>query len=169
MSVSVQTTYQLYYERAKAGMIADLRTKVEESYAAESELNFGMAAVAGTDPEKQIKKPDAAGQTFRGITTDEWTEEQRLTNVPASTTESEGKFIEYDMVPVLRRGVIWVKVVQDVNVDDPVYFMHSSPAPEDNGYFRKDAAGGQADLVPTGVFKTSALAGELAVVEINLP
>ena len=169
MSVSVQTTYQQYFDRAKAGLVADIRTAILESFAAETELNFGMATVAGTNPEKQVKKPSTAGEVFRGITVAEWTMEQKLTGAPASTTDSIGKFIQYDMVPILRRGLIWVKVIQDVIVDDAAYFMHSSPAPADNGYFRKDTAGGQADLVPTGVFRSSALAGELALLEINLP
>jgi len=170
MSVTVQTTYQQYFEQAKAGLIADIRTAVLESFAAENELNFGMATVAGTDPAKQVKKPSAASQVFRGITVAAWTMEQKLTGAPASTADSIGKFVQYDMVPVLRRGLIWVKVVQDVVIDDAAYFVHTEAVnPEYIGYFRKDVDGGNADAVPTGVFRSSALAGALALLEVNIP
>jgi hypothetical protein len=167
MSTSIQTDYKLYFLQAKAGMLGDLRENIQESYAAESEFNFGMAAVRGTDPVGQIIKAVATGGIFRGITVAAFTLEQSL--LSGSISDSVGKYLINDMVPVMRRGQIWVKVVQDVLVDDPVYFVHTNVDPTKIGYFRKDADTANADLVPTGVFRTAALAGGLALVEINLP
>lgn len=167
MGTTIQTTYDLYYLRAKAGMLGDVRDNTQESYAAENEFNFGMAAVFGTNAEKQIKKAVATGEVFAGITVAAMTTEQTL--VPGSISDSTGKWLQYDMVPTLRKGQIWVKVTQDVNPNDPVYFVHTNADPTKIGYFRKDADTANADLVPTGIFRTAALAGGLALVEINLP
>jgi hypothetical protein len=88
-----------------------------------------------------------------------------LTGYP---TTSSGKYLIGMVVPVLRRGAIWVRVNTNVNVDDPVYFVYSAANPALQGNFQ-NVAGGIADLVPTGVFIKAGLAGGLAVVELNLP
>ena len=166
MSATIQTTFEMYFNAAKLGEIYDRRSQVSESYAAENAIRFGQAVVAGTNLDRQVLTPSVTGQTFRGISIAIWQLEQQLTGYP---TDSSGSYPAKAVVPVLRRGAIWVRVNQDVDIDDPVYFVHTNVDPTLIGNFRKDADTANADLVPTGVFRKAAKAGELAVVEINLP
>jgi hypothetical protein len=166
MSATIQTTFNLYFNAAKLGELYDRRYALSESYVAETDIKYGQACVAGTDLDRQVKTPNATGQKFRGISIATWQIEQTITTYP---TDSRGIYLITSVVPVLRRGTIWVKVSQNVSIDDPVYFVHTDANPELVGTFRKDANVDKADLVPTGVFRKAAPDGGLAVVEINLP
>lgn len=165
-NAAIQTDFYLYFSPAKLGEIYDRSYSLVQSYKAESEIRFGQACVAGTDLDTQVKTPSTTGQKFRGISVALWQIEQKLTGYP---TTSSGVYQVGEVVGVLGRGVIWVKVSQDVQIDDPVYFVHTDANPLIVGTFRKDANVNKADLVPTGIFKKAALSGGLAVVEINLP
>lgn len=166
MTAVIQTAYELRHPAAKLGMLGDVRTSVTEGYTAEDELLFGMACVAGTDPVLQVKKPSTGGEVFRGVTIMNQAKEQILES--GELFKSSGKYLENQQVPVLRRGVIWVEVNQDVEPDDPAFFVHTGAA-ADIGKFRMDDAATDADAVPTGVFRSAATAGNLALLEINLP
>jgi hypothetical protein len=163
---TIQTTFDQYFNAAKLGEIYDRRTSVAESFVAQAAIRFGQAVVAGTDLDRQVTIPAGTGMTFRGISIGVWQIEQQLTAYP---TTSSGSYSIAAVVPVLRRGSIWVRVSQDVNPDDPVYFVHTDADPTIVGTFRKDANTNKADLVPHASFRKAALNGGLAVVEINLP
>jgi len=163
---TIQTTFDLYFNAAKLGELYDRRSSVTESFVAQAAIRFGQAVVAGTDLDRQVTIPAGTGMTFRGISIAVWQIEQQITAYP---TTSSGSYPIASVVPVLRRGSIWVRVNQDVVIDDPVYFVHTDADPLKVGNFRKDADTNKADLVPTAVFRKAAKAGELAVVEINLP
>jgi len=166
MNATIQTDFSLYFNAAKLGELYDRREALTEAFVAETALRFGQACVVGTDKDRQVKAPSTTGQVFRGISIATWQLEQQITGYP---TDSSGSYPIKMPLPVLRRGSIWVKVSQDVSVDDPVYFVHTDASPAIVGTFRKDANTDKADLVPTGVFRKAAKSGELAVVEINLP
>lgn len=73
---------------------------------------------------------------------------------------------------VLRKGRMWVKVETAVTPASTVYFRHAAPgaSPEAIGRFRANNDGGDATACPSGVrFLTSASAGSLAILEVNLP
>lgn len=74
-----------------------------------------------------------------------------------------------DPVPVLRRGRIFVTVEQAVTSDDPVYVRHTASGTYVRGGFRKDVDTARALPWTAAAYVTSAAAGGVAVVEINLP
>lgn len=166
MSSTIQTTFDLYYNPAKLGEIYDNRPKVAESFIAESIIRYGQAVVAGTNPDRQVITPSAAGQTFMGISIAIWQIEQQLNSYP---TASSGLYVQEMVLPVLRRGAIWVRVNTDVEVNDPVYMVYANIDPTLIGNFRNDAGTLEADLIPNALFRKAAKAGELSVVEINMP
>lgn len=171
MSATIQTTFNQYFNPAKLGEIYDNRTKVAESYIAEDLIRFGQAVVVGTDPDRQVLTPSATGEVFMGISVALWQIEQQLTTYP---TTSSGLYPAKSVAGILRRGAIWVRVNQDVEINDPVYFVFSDADSTKIGNFRKDDGvvlpGSEiADLIPYAIFRKAAKAGELAVVEINMP
>jgi hypothetical protein len=171
MSATIQTTFDQYYNPAKLGEIYDNRYTMAESYIAENTIRFGQAVVEGTDEDRQVITPSATGQTFMGISIAIWQIEQQVTSYP---TTSSGLYVAELVLPVLRRGAIWVRVNQDVEANDPVYFVFSDVDSTKIGNFRKDSGvvlpGSEiADLIPNALFRKAAKAGELAVVEINMP
>lgn len=70
---------------------------------------------------------------------------------------------------VLIKGRIWVRVEDAVEARGQVYVRAIAGAGERLGAFRSDADGSDAGLLKGAVYKTSAGAGELAIVEINRP
>lgn len=151
-----QLTYNLYMPEKHIGLISDARPHLVETKAAEGEILFGYAIVEGTDPLIQVKIPAVTGKAFRGISISTWAKEQDILG--------DGKYKDKEAVNILRQGEIWVLVNGNVAIDDPAYFVYTGA---DAGKFRNDAT--DADAVPTGVFKSSANSGELALIEINLP
>lgn len=159
--MSPQLSYDHEMQKAIPGMVSDLTDKTIISRAAEGDVDFGLALVQGTDPQKQVKVPTASA-VFEGVSAERFYIEQDLAT-------GEGVNKDGESVAVLRKGRIWVHIDQDVAINDPVYFRHTSSLGKE-GYFRKDISGGEADLVPTAIFRRTATAAEgLTEIEINLP
>lgn len=152
-----QTTYEIQADRAFAGMLAqfDATTKSSISRASEEAgaFGFGLPAVAGTDAEKQMLIPSGAGDTFLGVTV-----HAQAHQTPATTGIDNGETGE-----VLRRGKIWVVCESGCAVGDPVYWRHTTSP----GAWRN--AGPDSVLAAGASWATAAGAGELAIIDINLP
>lgn len=155
----VQTTYSRTPAAAMAGLLYDLRDNVIESYATEGAdgIGFGLAVIAGTDVDKQVKLPAAAGGVFRGVSVHEYAQEQQA--------DGTVEYADKDTMNVLRRGAIWVQTNTSVDTDDDAFFVNSGA---DAGKF-SDVDDATTDAVPTGKFRTSTTGSGLAVLEINLP
>jgi hypothetical protein len=166
MSATIQTNFSLYYNPAKLGELYDRRPIVDEGFTALSSIRFGQGVVFGANPDNQVITPSLSTQVFAGISIGIWTIEQQITAYP---TTSQGMYIAGMIIPVMRRGAIWVRVNIDVNINDPVYMVYANADPALIGNFRNNAGTSEAVLVPTGIFRKSATAGNLAVVELNLP
>jgi len=69
---------------------------------------------------------------------------------------------------VLREGRIYVQVEDDVVKTGPVFVRFVAGAGEQLGAFRSDADGGDAVALPGASFKTSASAGGLAALQVNV-
>lgn len=155
-----QLNYDLYFRKYVAGLIADCRPYTVETHIASEDILYGLGVVRDQSPldsqYTHVKIPDAGGQVFRGVAIMTWSKQQ--------DASGDGKYVAKDPVNVLRKGVAVVPVNANVSIDNDVYLVHTGA---DAGKFRND--GTDADLVPTGVFKTAANTGELAVIEINLP
>jgi len=150
-----QLTYNLYQGAAYRGLIYDIENHRTVSAAAEGAIPLGFALVAGTDPEKQVTLPGVPGQPFRGISIGTWDQEQ---------VAGVGQYRDTEAVNVMKQGLIWVEVNGNVLIDQSAFFVNTGV---DAGKFRADAT--DAEAVPTGVFRSSANSGELALLEINLP
>lgn len=74
-----------------------------------------------------------------------------------------GSYAENDAVSVLRKGVIWVEVLEDVKKGD------LAVADNVTGDFRPSGTAVAEVSKSIGEFKSSATAGGLAQLEINLP
>jgi len=148
-------SYNLYQGAAFAGLLYDIEGRRIVSACAEGVIAFGSAVVPGTDATKQVKVPSATGQVFRGVAVSTWAKEQ---------VAGVGQYADKDSVNIAKQCVIWVEVNGNVVVDEAAYFVYTGA---DAGKFRADNT--DADAVPTGVFRSSANSGELALLEINLP
>ena len=72
-------------------------------------------------------------------------------------------------VSILRRGRVYVTVEDAVLAGGQVFVRHVAGAGEKLGDARSDADGSDASALPSASFMTAADAGEVAIVEINLP
>lgn len=88
----------------------------------------------------------------------------------ATGSDGAAPYDDGDAVSLLTRGRVYVKVENAVDSDDPVYLRFvPGTSSELVGQFRKDDDGGDAFLVPDSRWIFGAEAGELAVLEINMP
>lgn len=154
-----QLTYSETMTAAFAGLIADGRNDTTESWPAHEDIEFGLGLVREGD---KVRIPNTSGVPIAGIAASDWFIEQNPALTPAG-----GVYRTTQTVATLRKGLIWVKIDQDVLINDPVYLRHTGG---DEGYFRKDADTANADLVPGAIFRAAATAvSGIALVEINLP
>ena len=135
-------------ETLNKGQLADGRLDHADSMAAENEIPFGCAVERGTDPEKQVKK--FAGNVFTGI----------AMYSPAGDLDN-AKYIEKNPVTVLRKGIIWVEVGEDVVAGDKASVFNATANFGKNGTAETTAINGE--------FKTSATSGNVAKLEISMP
>lgn len=152
----MQTGYNIYMDPANEGQLADDGFTDKNSFAAEGVVLFGRAVVPGTDIEKQVKIPATTNTTFMGVSISSYTTVQDV--------NGDGGYLDTDTVPVLRRGRIWVPVINAVAANNPAYYMYNSI---NAGKFC--SSNSNAQIVPTGVFRSSTTGAGLAILEINLP
>lgn len=150
--------YGFRMDVGQAGQLVDLRAKVVESYAAEGSVGFGRGLTWGTTPGKQVAIPAASDDEFVGISIFTHAQENALVSGLAY-------YHDEDSVSVLRQGLIWVTVNDDVSAGDDAYVDVSNEDSGLHGNFTNVALGNLA----TGFkFRTSASAGNLAALEIAL-
>lgn len=126
-------------------------------------IAYGSALVRGTKYDDAVA-PTATGGEFIGIAIREVTDETYF-----NTNGDSG----YDIGQYFTRltvGLIYVPVETDIAIGDPVFFRHTDNGALVGNFFRNDADTANADEITAGAkwFKP-ALAGELAILELNLP
>lgn len=129
-----------------------------DTLAAAETIPWGSAVQYAANPE-QGEVYDGV-RPFRGVAIAGHHAEYRVADV---NNDIVGQHLQYDAISVLRKGAIWVKVLEDVVKGD------AAKADKTTGNFRP---GGTATTTVSGVigeFKTSALANGLALLEVNLP
>lgn len=159
----VQTTYSATMNAAFEGQRATLElTNVMSKVAEGGDIPFGRAVVRGTGDD-QAKLPTATGQLFVGIT--------EMTTAWAENGSGLHLYEQYREMNIIDFGSVWVYTEQAVQPGDPVYFRHTAAAaPLDVvGRFRKDASGGDADLIQGATFETTTAAGGIAQIKLNAP
>jgi|LULL01.1.fsa_nt_gb hypothetical protein len=151
-----QLNYNVNMDVAFEGMLADsgkidALSKITEG----ASLEFGLGCALGTS-DNQVAPLAAIADKFAGVVIHRHRE--------------EGELGDKVSVSVLRKGRIYVKVETDVQKGDAAFVRAVAVDPERAGAFRNSADGTDTiDLTGKAEFVTSALAGELAVLDINLP
>ena len=151
---------------ALAGML-DTSPRDVESRIAETDLDAGYGVVRGTDVTiRQAKLPANTGDVTNGFL---GVVQYSLYREP---TGMANRYLAKDVIPVVAQGGVWVLVDGTagaiLTADGPVYCVHSGAHA---GKFRSDAgAGGTAATLVSGAkAKTSAVAGGIARIKINVP
>lgn len=160
-----QLTYDYQLPAGFPGERADADAYSALTCVATAATAFGLA-VAQSGSGNQCALPAAAADKIVGITMHTAREQGYQTG----TTQYESG----DPLPVMTKGRIFVTAEQAVAPGDPVFVRFAVNGGNNVlGALRKDAdnpgAGATAVQLPGAVFRTSASAGAIAVVEINLP
>lgn len=149
-----QTAYNLYQNAGFKGMLADMIDKEVMSYSAEAAVGFGAAVQLGTNKERQVVVATAAANAI-GIAVAAHTVEQSSAGV--------AQYAQYDTVPVMKYGRIWVET------DDAVVAGTVANLKISSGKFTDEAVttGIEAFTQFSARFITGTTAAGLAIVEIK--
>ena len=128
-----------------AGSIAttenrDIKSRTVEDAAG---IAFGLAVAQGAN-DKGIRAVKAGDTKFVGITALDL------------SSRDDAKFVQYESARILKKGVIWVEVTEDVKAGDDVAVDLAT------GKFNKSGA-----KYPNARFETSGVAGGLAQIELK--
>lgn len=130
------------------GKLANLQGTQADTLYADEEVPYG-SPVAASEGKATVFDTD----NFFGVAiADNFAKE-----IPYENGEKEGSYPYGKPVAVLRKGSIWVKATEDVKQNEK--------AAVESGGFKKAATPDEA----IGVFQSTAQAGALVVLQINLP
>lgn len=132
-------------------------------------IPFGLY-VTRDDADGRVKLPTTAAEVTNGngIAIADF----------ASESINNGQAAGYPLksaVSVMRQGRVWVEVEENVVEGDDVYVRHANgnASKVQKGAFRKSvdqvAAADTATKIPGAKYRTSASAGGIAIVEVNMP
>lgn len=161
--IQTSSDYTASHGAAFEGQKVDLQlSNITSKVCQTSDIPFGRAVVRGT-ADDQCLLPSATGQSFLGITVQ--------TSDGVTQENGDHLYEQYREANILDFGEIYVYVEQSVVPGDAVYFRHTADtAPLDIvGRFRKDASGGDADLVIGAAFVSTTAAGSFAKLKLNTP
>lgn len=162
--------YNFKLDAGHAGQKVDLGSDRVESFAASGAVYFGRGVVFNSG-QTAVEVPSDDSQTFAGVALFTHAQMQDIDMSAKMGEQFSGgaMYRDTDTVSVLRRGVVYVEVTEDVDAGDTAYVDVTSDS-DDYGKFTDAADDGDGnDNIEAGVFRTSAGTGELAAVEISLP
>ncbi|UZH06391.1 structural cement protein Gp24 [Heyndrickxia coagulans] len=153
-------SYEQYMpEELGKGKVASYHDHRADTEAAGAPIDWGVAVQRKADDPEHIVTYDGTGK-FIGVAIANIYAETRLPDISQGV---DGHYEQYDVVPVLRRGIVFVEVLEDVIKGDEAVIDNAT------GNFRPKGTATTAVSASVGVFKTSASAGNLAQLEVNLP
>jgi hypothetical protein len=159
--MSVQTTYSIEHGKAYAGTPADLQTKntVSRVNATLATIPWGKGVVSDGEYGMQLGASGATADEFVGVI-------QFELNRATADGEVSGVPVERDGT-VLTDGVIWVRVLDTVAVDAPVYLRVGAT---DQGDFSGIAGAGLTEglLLPNAKFLSAGDAGDLVRIKLTI-
>ena len=128
---------------------------------AEGNLPFGIAVTYGT-AEKEVAAPSSGSDVIIGVV---------VRNMDKNTSHLSGTNQVEDgaLHPVICEGMVYVEVEDAVTAGGQVFVRHTAAGAEVLGAFRSDADTSDAAALAGARYITSADAGELAVLQLNLP
>ena len=152
----MQTNYNSEMSIGIEGSIADSGKIDAQSAIIEGAgvTSFGVAVTKGSSDE-QVKALSATTEKVRGLVLHQ--------NV------ADGVIAAGLAVSILRKGRAFVKVEEAVVKGDPVFVRAVATGGEIAGAFRKSQDGTDCIAVTNAEFASSAAAGALAIVDLNLP
>jgi len=159
----IQTSYTAEHIPGFEGQRVDLGlTNISSKVAEGGDIPFGRAVVRGT-ADNQAKLPTATGQAFMGIT--------EMTSAWSENASDLHLYDQYQEMNIIDFGKIYAYTEQSVVPGDAVYFRHTAAASPLNvvGRFRKDAGGGNADLITGASWETTTAAGAIGIINLNTP
>lgn len=153
-----QTTVAQYGNASFVGMLADTGVTDKMSYTAEAAIGFGVPVQLGTSPARQVKVlTTSVGQAALayGISI--------ASQVVEQTSGGVAQYAQYDTVPVLKKGRVWM-LTDDAVVAGAVANLKLS-----SGLVTDEAVttGIEAFTQFSARFITGTTAAGLAVVEID--
>ena len=162
-----QTSFSRDMTAAYAGQVAHvLEPEMTVSPIAQGTIPAGRwVGRDSADADNEGSLPDAAAEiTATGFGV----------SVYDAKKEDGSSYAQYESVLALKRGTIWVLAEDAVAHGGAVYARHTAGASlTDLGRFRSDdgdeGGGALAALVPSARWESSATAGNLAKMSINLP
>lgn len=140
--------------------------------ATSTSIPFGRAVVTdsydSTWDQTNVKLPTTTGQVFFGISM--FVQKANPNAVPDSTGDATGdaSYVDKEAMAIVRRGLVWVVAEDDVALTDTVYFRQTVNGDMPLGAFTP-TNDGETDAVPTAKWRSEGSAGDLVLVEINLP
>lgn len=147
-----QTSYGFAAAVASAGDKDSTEVEHVDSYAAETAIGFGFAAIQGAS-DGQAKLCNSASGKFLGVA------------VRTQTVTNDGSAIGYaikDAVSILRKGRIWMETATNATKEAPAYIEVGAGA--DQG---KVTATSTNNLGPIGKYVSSGSDGDLCRIELT--
>lgn len=176
-----QTVHSIEMPDAIAGLVADAGRNYVASYLLEEAagVHAGSFVVPGTDPETQAVAPTATGEISDGdgfgvVMYDA----SKMPATSAAALAAGNEYDDEDTIPVVRRGLIWVRCddAAVIVANTPAFVRHVAGGGERLGDFREDADIADATALPNAVFRSAhrdvvfqADTQRIALVELNLP
>lgn len=157
-----------YGEMSKgfAGMLADMVNHEVISRACENaKIGFGRFVCLGTSKDSQAKLPAAAGDVAALTTLGVALHDHARESVNDSL---EAGYNQYENMSILKKGHVWVVAEQDVSPTDTVHVRHTTNGTLTPGGVRKDVDTANAVALSKARFLSTALAGELVLLDIDL-
>lgn len=158
MSIDLSTYGGILHDPGLPGMIADLNVPVIESKTNDQTtgIDFGRA-VARSAADDTCKAPAADGDKIIGISV----------RYPIRPANSSGVLLynQYDTVPILKEGYIWVLAAEAVTRGDQVLSLTAGGGTL--GGVTSGAAGTGRVAVPNATWETTTASGALGQVRIN--
>ena len=162
-----QTSYTSYMGTAYDGLPVQIDLAIPGRNNAATDQAFGLFVAfdggAGTT-DQAIRPMNATGDTIQGVV---------LWDAAHDPSTVLNGIPQNGQCSILRHGLVWVRVEQDMIVSDPVFVRYTlagatgtSPA---LGKVRKDADTAKAVAVPRCSVVIGATAGNLALINVNLP
>lgn len=127
-------------------------------------ISPGLGVVWGT-AGKQVSLPSGTftDAEFAGFSV------RRHKARPDLAVADNEDYQDEESIPIRRNGRLKVEVEDAFSVGDPVFVRHTAPAAETLGAVRTDADVDEADQVAGARFVSEGGAGDIGVIEINLP
>jgi hypothetical protein len=151
---AIQTTYAQTILPAYEGMIADSREQTVLSMIVETAagIGFGKVCVQGT-ADRQVRISEAV-KAFRGISL-----ASHFATEKAGLQGTLDAYSQYDNIPVLTAGAIWVLASVAVAAGQPVYYVPAT------GVITNVLTSNT--LSPNSMFETSTTGSGLAVISFK--